>query len=45
MQPKRIRMVLNVFSINYDYVCALYKRVMMQITLQLVPERDLNAFE
>ena len=24
MQPKRIRIVLNVFSVNYDYVCALY---------------------
>ena len=38
-------MVLNVFSINYDYVYALSKRIKTQITLQLVPKGNLNIFE
>ena len=40
-------MVLNVLSVNYDYVCALSKRVIMQITIQFVPKRIrivLNVF-
>ena len=45
MQVKRIRMVLNMFSNNYDNVCVLCKRVKMQIKLQFVPKRNLNAFE
>ena len=39
-----IWMVLNVFSSNYDYVCPLYKRVKMEITLQLVSKRNVNTF-
>ena len=45
MQSKRISIVLNVFSINYDYVCALCKRVKIQITLQLEPKCNLKVFE
>ena len=37
-------MVLIVFSINYDYVYVLRKRIPMQITQQLVPKRNLNTF-
>ena len=42
---KRIQIVLNMFSINYDYACGLCKRVKMQKTLQLVPKRNRNAFD
>ena len=45
MQHKRIGKVLNLFSTNYDYVSALCKPIKMQITLQLVPKGNLNAFE
>ena len=40
-------MIINVFSMNYDYICALHKHVKMQITLKLVPKRIsivLNVF-